>query len=261
MRRKSLLYYMPSSWPPAILKTCHKSSNVYSTKWLFGCGANEQGSQTYFRKLDCLSTKIANTVFVQYVQQQYREYIVNKMKFSMFNFDGCTRHYIGAAGGFDKVNRIPKVFDATKNDYIWEEKTFEESPFYVRTYRPRSTEDLGEAKLEAGYVETFDIVHTKNKRGRYRKFLSYVWYPKCTKPLKTTQIWDAQRTVSDVVALMEPKDFDKNHSPYVMLGFGPFDPLMFPDTNQEQESLDVCVQFEWSLKVYYTLFKRDDRVY
>lgn len=160
---------------------------------------------------------------------------------------------------FDKDVREPPVnWNSGSNNYFWRKERFYNSRYHVCVCRPRGKDDLTDCKLSANWLEHFDVVNAKDKQNTKQKMLKYVYYPKCTKPaVSATAFFDGNKKLKDVIAGMQPKDFDLDYDEYLLFGFAPWDAEMFPSTEDTTRAVYIAVNFEWSMKVYFSMFKRD----
>lgn len=103
-----------------------------------------------------------------------------------------------------------------------------------------------------------DIVNAKDKPNTKRKMLKYVYYPKCTTPTKTSQnFFNGTTSIKDMIVDMKPKDWVPEYNEYLAFGFGPWNATLLPGSDETDHAVDVFCQFEWSMKLYYSCFKRD----
>lgn len=221
----------------------------FNTEWRFGAGAYDG---TYaLKNFLAIKEKPESEHMLEYMSDQYRKYIVNRVTVKMFNFGGCAREVLDPLnklqfqGTWDKENVI-HPWDMRHNYEIDDNPG--SSGMFATTFRAHSLDDVN-LKLHTSFSDTSIRIGLLGSRAVRRKSIKFYYYPRCKKAITTGLAnMPGYKDWKDILTGMGVDD------PFFMcgLGFGPFVSYPQADNKGVAASVQLFCMFQMSYKLTFS---------
>lgn len=170
-------------------------------KWYYGAGLSE----TKYKQFDVVSQKDAtcNTNIWDFMSEQYRKMIVNKVTFVIYNLNIMTRVQQDGKGRLDYKS---KDFYPFVNDLPFQYQNLcGNDGTYVRLFR---SYEVIHAEINLSNVSNvnYSRLHIAGWRGKGKRSKKYVYYPRYTKTIGTgVANMCFNSTIGEIINKISPK--------------------------------------------------------
>lgn len=221
----------------------------FNTEWKFGAGAYDN---TYaLKNFLAIKEKPESEHMLDYLSDQYRKYIVNRITVRLFNFGACQR------GVTDPLNKLSFSGTWDKENIIhpWDMRHYYEiddnpgtSGMFATTFRAHSTDDAG-LQLHSSFSDTSTRIGLLGSNAVRRKSIKFYYYPRCKKAVTTGLANMPGYKNWDLIL----KDMGVEN-PFFMagLGFGPFVSYPQRDNKGVAASVQIFCMFQMSYKLTFS---------
>lgn len=120
---------------------------------MYGCHATQVDTTNgYYNKISFFDWKPSGSNLNDYLKDQYKEWLINKIVINLYNFDGGVNEYMDKPDSFDTDKRMPSNWGSGTNNYFWRKHRFHDTRYHFRVCKPLNLEDFIDCKLDNNWL-------------------------------------------------------------------------------------------------------------